>query len=179
MIDNEQHFYRLEFTDQERTELKVTVKKNLSNQPGIRRMFNKAEQTSWEGAILHEQGINALLINQGKNQAQINAVFYRIYGDMQKEHEFLNFQDDRNYEKKRLGKRPKQYENKVLSIWNVPWIGKHVYEVEEAGLNYFLLHNEFFSRKIKLMRYDIDKALIEGLILIGNSAVAMLLKHTN
>jgi len=32
-------------------------------------MFNKAEQTSWEGAILHEQGINALLINQGKNQA--------------------------------------------------------------------------------------------------------------
>ena len=61
----------------------------------------------------------------------------------------------------------------------MPWIGKHVYEVEEAGLNYFLLHNEFFSRKIKLMRYDIDKALIEDLILIGNSAVAMLLKHTN
>lgn len=98
---------------------------------------------------------------------------------MQKEHEFLEFKDDRIYQKRRLGKNLSSYESKVLSIWNVPWIGKHVYEVEEAGFSYFLMHNEFFSRKIKLMRYDIDKALIDDLILIGNSAIGVLIKHTN
>lgn len=61
----------------------------------------------------------------------------------------------------------------------MPYIGKHVYEVEEAGVSYFLLHNEFFSRKIKIMRYDFDKALVEDLILVGNSAYAIALKFTN
>ena len=61
----------------------------------------------------------------------------------------------------------------------MPWIGKHVYEVEEAGFSYFLMHNEFFSRKIKLMRYDIDRVLNEDLILIGNSAIGIKLRHTN
>jgi len=98
---------------------------------------------------------------------------------MQNSHDFLEIMDDKTYERKRLGKPVKKYEKKVLSIWNVPWIGKHVYEVEEAGLSYFLMHNEFFSRKIKLMRYDTDRALNEDLVLIGNSAIGIRLTHTN
>jgi hypothetical protein len=98
---------------------------------------------------------------------------------MQKEHEFLEFKDDKTYSRKRLGKPARKYQKKVLSLWNVPWIGKHVYEVEEAGFSYFLMHNEFFTRKIKLMRYDTDRELNEDLVLIGNSAIGIKLKYTN
>lgn len=98
---------------------------------------------------------------------------------MQKEHEFFEFKDDKTFARRRLGKQPKAYEKKVLSLFNVPWIGRHIYEVEEAGYSYFLIHNEFFTRKIKLMRYDTEKALIEDQVLIGNVAVGVKLKHTN
>ncbi len=67
----------------------------------------------------------------------------------------------------------------MLSIWNVPWIGKHLYEVEEAGFSYFLLHNSFFTRKIEVMRYDMDRVLNEEQVLIGNSSVAIKIKNVS
>jgi len=57
---------------------------------------------------------------------------------MSKEHEFYQFKDDMNFTRARVGLQKRNFENKVLSLFDVPWIGKHVYEVEEAGFSYLL-----------------------------------------
>jgi len=58
---------------------------------------------------------------------------------MQKEHEFFQFKDDMKLIRKRLELPERNFENNVLSLFDVPWIGKHVYEVDEGGFSYFLI----------------------------------------
>ena len=98
---------------------------------------------------------------------------------MSKEHEFYQFKDDMNYTRERFGLPRREFDNKVLSLFDVPWIGKHVYEVEEGGFSYLLIQDEFFTSSINLMRFDTEKALIEDQVLIGNDAIAIKMKNTN
>jgi hypothetical protein len=98
---------------------------------------------------------------------------------MQKKHEFFDFKDDMKLNRKQLKLPDRNFESNVLSLSDIPWIGKHVYEVEEGGFSYLLIQDEFFTSSISLMRYDTQKALMEDQVLIGNDAIGIKLRYTN
>ncbi len=68
---------------------------------------------------------------------------------------------------------------RVVSIHRVPWIGKYLFAIEEAGQSYFLLQNDFYSRQIQEFRYDMEQKLNEAKVLIGNHSIGIKLKHVD
>lgn len=67
----------------------------------------------------------------------------------------------------------------VLSVGEISWIDKHMFEVKEATRNYFLITQHTCAKRIDLVRIDIEQVLLEEVILLGNCLVGIKLKMTN
>lgn len=67
----------------------------------------------------------------------------------------------------------------VLSVSEISWIDKHLFEVEEAQLNYFLLTQHSTSKHIDLARIDTKSTDLTDIVLLGNRMIGVKFIYTN
>lgn len=67
----------------------------------------------------------------------------------------------------------------VLSVSEISWIDKHLFEVEEAQLNYFLLTQHSTSKHIDLARIDTKSTDLKDIVLLGNRMIGVKFIYTN
>ena len=54
-----------------------------------------------------------------------------------------------------------------------------MFEVKEATKNYFLITQHTCAKRIDLVRIDIEQALLDEIVLLGNELIGLKLKMTN
>lgn len=54
-----------------------------------------------------------------------------------------------------------------------------MFEVKEATKNYFLITQHTCAKRIDLVRIDIELALLDEIVLLGNELIGLKLKMTN
>lgn len=91
----------------------------------------------------------------------------------------LGFEDDRKFSVLKHGALYTALHSEILSTQPIPWIGKNIFEVREGKNSYFLIQDQYASRRVDLMRIDTEVNLREDQKIIGNKFVAVKLRHTN
>ena len=88
--------------------------------------------------MMNEVGIIAL--EAGQSKESLIATTLSTRSDLTHKHEFFGFNDDRKHSmKKQNRKQVSKSSSSVLSVGEISWIDKHMFEVKEATRNYFLI----------------------------------------
>lgn len=67
----------------------------------------------------------------------------------------------------------------VLSVSEISWIDKHIFEVTEASKNYFMVTQHICSKIIDMGRIDTEQTIMEEMVLLANSFIGIKLRLTN
>lgn len=105
--------------------------------------------------MMNELGIIAL--ETGEAKESLIATTLSTRSDLTNKHEFFGFDDDCKHKNKKKGRDSAiKTSSSVLSVGEISWIDKHMFEVKEANRNYFLITQHTCSKRIDLVRIDIE-----------------------
>ena len=144
----------------------------------FQRMFSLLKKNQWSSLVLNEIGIIALEAGQKSNE--LLATRFSTQSEMMSFHKFLGFADDRKLATLKKGRNYDRENNcSVLSVGEIPWIDKHIFEIVESNKSYFLVTQHTAEKHIDMMRIDTQRTILQDVKIIGNVYIAVKLMYTN
>jgi hypothetical protein len=153
-------------------EFKVDLEIHVAQNPGINDLCSKMTHTLWNRFILREGNI-ITLVNHPDQEKGMMLCASSCKSELSINLEPLCFDHDRKQVILKQGRQFKKGHYSVVSLQQVPWMGKNIFEIHESKNYFFLIKNQLSSRRIDVMRLDTEQSQRQSQLLIGNSYIAI------